>query len=193
MKMSREFYTPKDNIQQIIRPKGVDAEIYLYTSKQGQICAVGFSGKRSKPDFRFRFIKPEHREKRVSSYIAALVAAKEAKVERRAKRKLPHDMKPGDVLCCSWGYDQTNVDFYQVTEIIGKTMIEITPIGQKTTDERSTGNSMASYVLPVANKFTGKPMRKKVDVSYGKARVSMNSYSSASFWDGSPCYSSWYA
>lgn len=28
--------------------------------------------------------------------------------------KVNHNIKPGDIFAASWGYDQTNVDFYQV-------------------------------------------------------------------------------
>lgn len=31
-----------------------------------------------------------------------------------------HELKEGDILDSSWGYEQTNVDFYRVEKILGK-------------------------------------------------------------------------
>ena len=40
-------------------------------------------------------------------------------------------MKVGDFLYSSWGYDQTNIDFYKVVGLVGKTMVEIMPVCSK--------------------------------------------------------------
>ncbi len=42
-----------------------------------------------------------------------------------------HPLKPGSVLYASWGYDQTNVDYYAVKELRGKSSAIIVPIGGK--------------------------------------------------------------
>ena len=62
--------------------------------------------------------------------------------------------KIGDLFYSSWGYDQTNIDFYQVTGVKGK-MIEATQIaGQSSYDQ-----PMAGHTKPVPNKFTGESKR----------------------------------
>ena len=38
------------------------------------------------------------------------------------------NVKIGDIFYSSWGYDQTNIDYYMVTKIIGKTFVEIQKI-----------------------------------------------------------------
>lgn len=40
-------------------------------------------------------------------------------------------MKAGDIYYASWGYDQTNVDYYKVAAVHGKTMATLVPIGSK--------------------------------------------------------------
>lgn len=87
-----------------------------------------------------------------------------------------------DVFRCSWGYDQTNVDFYQVIRVISEKTIEVRPIASKSFSE--------SKVIPVLNHFTGDKFRRHPRKSYDDT-VYINgesSFMSASLWDGNPCY-----
>jgi len=54
------------------------------------------------------------------------------------------DVEIGHILSASWGYDQTNIDYYKV---IRKTaaMVELRAIGQKFVEADS---SMSEYVMP---------------------------------------------
>ena len=60
-----------------------------------------------------------------------------------------HGVKVGDVFVESWGYDQTNVDFYQVTKTTKK-MVEIKPIAGKT-----VGDGHSTRVVPDVGNFIG--------------------------------------
>jgi hypothetical protein len=42
-------------------------------------------------------------------------------------------VKPGDIFECSWGYDQTQNDFYEVVRVTA-TKAEVRPIGSKLVD-----------------------------------------------------------
>jgi len=90
-------------------------------------------------------------------------------------------IKLGDIFKSSWGYDQTNVDFYQVTRVISEKTIEVTPIeGKRIEDEK---------VIPMIGEFTGEPMRRRPRFSqYGIYINGECSFMSASLWDGQPCY-----
>ena len=84
------------------------------------------------------------------------------KKENREKKKTELDgAKVGDLLSCSWGYDQTNVDFYQVIKKKGKTMT-IKEIGGKHIESEGL-SSMADYVSPVKDSFlkNGKTLIKR--------------------------------
>jgi hypothetical protein len=48
-------------------------------------------------------------------------------------------VKPGDIFECSWGYDQTNVDFY-IVERVTASKAEIRPIGSRTIESESFTN-----------------------------------------------------
>ncbi len=85
----------------------------------------------------------------------------------------------GDVFEASWGYDQTNVDFYQVVKV-GPAMIALRAIDKKVS--RKSGDT--DFVLPLANKFTGPAIAKKLMDWEGRPLVKLNSYSRAYKWDG---------
>lgn len=89
------------------------------------------------------------------------------------------NVKIGDVYASSWGYDQTNVDFYQITKIVTDKTIEATEIGS----ERIEGHP--DRVIPVIDNFIGKPFRKRL-TKY--LTIKINNYASASLWDGQPKY-----
>jgi hypothetical protein len=78
-------------------------------------------------------------------------------MESRAKPE--HDLKVGDVVRSSWGYDQTNVNHYQITKLIGKRTVEVRELAEH---EESTGD-MSGRVAPVWGEFVGEPMRRTVD------------------------------
>lgn len=100
-------------------------------------------------------------------------------------------VKVGDIFHYSWGYDQTNCDFFQVINLKNKT-VTIREIASKHSD-RESGNSMAAFVLPVKDNFTGEPMKKRLQFWSSKPYIRMASYGTASLWGGKECYSSWYA
>jgi hypothetical protein len=54
------------------------------------------------------------------------------------------DVEIGHILSASWGYDQTNIDYYKVIRKTA-TMVEVRAIGQKHVESAS---SMSEYVMP---------------------------------------------
>ncbi|MCR4654739.1 MAG: hypothetical protein K5770_00690 [Lachnospiraceae bacterium] len=65
------------------------------------------------------------------------------------EKKNKYGVKIGDVFCDSWGYDQTNIDFYQVVDLRGATQVVLKPI-KKTS--RSVG-WCSDMVKPEKNSF----------------------------------------
>lgn len=106
-----------------------------------------------------------------------------------------------DILVCSWGYDQTNVDFYKVVRRT-KASAWLVKVGQKLVP--GSEGFMSEQVLPdpdnvIAWGYTDeryKPRMKRVKTpewNDGKAVITMTSYSSAFPYDGRPEYQSHYA
>lgn len=77
------------------------------------------------------------------------------KQEYKAKRKAElynNDVKVGDVFCYSWGWEQTNVDFYQVVEKPSKCFAIVRPIYATSVEETSWASD---YVKPSKDSFIG--------------------------------------
>lgn len=118
-KFKRENYIPKGAVIKVA-DKQSDAVAYLY-ERVGVPYAMGFCGKRDKPDFNYRFKSVIHRERHIKRHFEDRRAAMKRTEERRAETvKYQHSCQAGDIYRTSWGYDQTNVEFFQVVEVKGK-------------------------------------------------------------------------
>ncbi len=135
------------------------------------------------------FKTEEQREAWITRFKAGVESKEAYKFERRQARKsFVNPAKVGDILYSSWGYDQTNIDFYQVIEVRGK-MVVIQSIGSEVTEY--TGLDQWT-VMPRKDSFRGEPMRKLVQRPYdgNGYYLHLESYSSAYLWDGQPKHAS---
>jgi len=108
-------------------------------------------------------------------------AHEKAKQERREQKKLDaieflSTLKVGDIFYSSWGYDQTNIDFYQLVGLKGKKAM-FQQIGQKTT--RTTG-WCSEMVVADPETFIGESFQKIINGSW----INLTSYSGMQKWDG---------
>lgn len=165
--------------------KRKDCDLIILTQSFMNHCvAMGFKGSALKPWFYYRFRSVENRIKFVNERIQFLI---EHESKGKASRKSPPAcdyFMVGDVLYTSWGYDQTNVDWYQVTKVKGKS-IWLRRIAENSSD---AGNCSSGYTQPRRNEFIGAEFRKTVQ---------KDGYVSASFgsmrkWDGKAKYCSTY-
>lgn len=174
----------------------VNAVIGISTDKQNRPIAIGFTGTKGKPDFNYYFTSEANREKYINKFIEEQKKNLEYKAERKAKKQAPTiyqvPFKPGDIIYNSWGYDQTNVDFYQVTRCT-KSSVFIRPI--KAEYASFAGCDMAAYLKPLKNQFTdnNEEIRKKIQWYDGNAYVKFE-FGGCSRWkQGDEIYCSWYA
>ena len=107
-------------------------------------------------------------------------------------------VKVGDVFVESWGYEQTNIDFYEVVEVTpsGKSVrlreiaAKAVEIGETTFLVPAVGN----YLEPngwdrVGKKAADGSFLKRLTTGYrGQPYLRMSSYSGASLWDGERAY-----
>ena len=176
--LDRKFYIPKNYDTRIV-PKGVLAEIYLFD--HGKPAAMGFGGKRAAPDFHFTFPTEARRTFYVSRYIDGLIEKKKTKDERKAKAKaFEHALKVDDILYSSWGYGQTNIDFYQVTKLVGKKSIELRKISGAIDHHDGCQSNM---VVGRPGAFLGEAKLKRVQEGNS---VKVRSFAWAHPWSGSP-------
>ncbi|MEY2152240.1 hypothetical protein AB7849_15150 [Rhodanobacter sp. 115] len=108
--------------QKVLNGSGKElGEIYFGTSKQeGSWEAIAYCGRSAKHSWYIGFRSKDRLDEKMASFAANLQQHEERKTARAAERKKPHSLVVGDVLKASWGYDQTNVDYYQVTRVTAR-------------------------------------------------------------------------
>jgi hypothetical protein len=193
--MLREHYLPPEaREEKPLHPEGTDLEIYVWDGEikdprnpEGKglkrFYAAAFAGKSQKPLWHIQFRTQSNRIEEIRKTIEARKQVLESKRQRQEeKNNFVHGLKPGDIMVCSWGYDQTNIDYYQVTEVRGKNVV-LREISKKVVGD-SGGSS--ERVMPVPDSFIGEPLLKRPSGSSGKPYVRVTSYSSAHLWDGKP-------
>lgn len=127
---------------------------------------------------------------------------KRAKTEPKEKKN-KFDVKVGDIFSSSWGYEQTNVNFYQVRELRGEQSVIVQEVYPSMTNEKTYAHGMAAdrtyeidntKLLPV--KKNSEPMLKRVIKSGydGELYLNIASYESAYLCKPGKmeCYESWY-
>jgi len=82
----------------------------------------------------YRFKTMERAIEQIKQTIESRKAELESIAERKQTANLPHKLKVGQTLVCSWGYDQTNIDFYQITKLIGNHFVEVQSINCDSVD-----------------------------------------------------------
>jgi len=182
----RDLRIPSDVAVETIIPEGSDLEVYAYYQHfesspkyppHDSLIGMAFAGKSTKPLWHLRFRDRAQLDKKIEAEVASRSAIVSEKQKRQQQRsEFQHTLEVGDILYSSWGYDQTNADFYQVVEVMGKS-VKIREIAAKHVGEDSA--------VAVVGKFVGPPLLKRV--AQGNS-VRLNSYSSAYPWDGKPKY-----
>src|SRR5690348_2867959 len=112
----REFYIPKEATP--FDCGNTDAAIYTYerTAPAGQTryFVIGFHGRAQKPGFHFYYPSAEARAKKIASFLEGRKLTADTKAQRRAERKAwKPDYKVGDLFRTCWGYDQTNIEYFE--------------------------------------------------------------------------------
>lgn len=183
-------YIPKDAL--LAKSEG-KVEVYFYLNSMNRPCALGYLGKSAKPWFNYQYPNEEKRNESVQWHLDAAKNAEARKLaDKEAQKKRASDfreaLQPGLILMASWGYDQTNVNFYKVLERKGF-LVTLQEIGKTQVGEALSWASCkvtADYKNPVGNPFTMK-------LSPLSTALKINSSITATPWNGNPTYCSWYA
>jgi hypothetical protein len=91
-------------------------------------------------------------------------------------------IEAGTILKSSWGYDQTNIDFYKVVSVKNG-WASVAKIGQEIIEDLPA--YMGEKVVPFESKM-GAAFRRKIKNFMNEDYVGINSYQAASVWDGKP-------
>lgn len=118
----------------------------------------------------------------ISSQTVIVDAADVTKVEK----PLP-TVREGDIYVSSWGYDQTNIDFYKVLTVKNKTAV-LVEIGQT----RNYTGPMQGQCMPNPEVAGTKLYTKRIQNYNDKPYFKLTSFSSAYPWDGkSEMFTEW--
>jgi hypothetical protein len=129
---TRDFYVPAGSVK--VADKASDAVAYVYITAVGKAGAAIFYGKQAKPVSHFTYRDVARRDEAVKAAFDSRARSQAFKAERQQEKKnFVHDYKVGDIFYTSWGYDQTNVDFFEVTKVAGK-MLTVQAIGASSED-----------------------------------------------------------
>ena len=164
---------------------------YMFTMSNGRkmpTVAI-WKGKQAKPYFHYRYQNEQKRAEAIAGQEANALANELAKIERKAAKKAwKHNLKVGQIFYCSWGYGQTNVDWYEIVEVKGKTVVIQEIAGKRTVEGMDCG-----YSTPVVGGEGGKKMTKIPQMGYdNEPSIRITSYACARLWDGEKKYVSWY-
>lgn len=96
-----------------------------------------------------------------------------------------HSFKIGDILVSSWGYGQTNINYYEVVKIT-KSTISIRELESDVTEN----GFMCGDSVPRLGRYRWD----KATIKRPKnGQVRLSAYAAARLWNGKPSYCSWYA
>jgi len=181
MKLTREFYIPKGATK--VAAKDTDAIVYI---KRGEpfFQVMAFAGKRQKPDYHYRFSTEAKAQEWVAWFFEdrrkTLEYKAQAKAEAAERRKATRErVKVGDIFYTSWGYDQTNVFFYQVVARTAA-MVTVQRIGK----DLAASEKGCDYVIPNDLVKVGDTFKRMLG---GRGFTCENGYS-ATAWEGVPVY-----
>lgn len=97
------------------------------------------------------------------------------------------NFKLGDIISYSWGYDQTNVDFFEVVRVSASSVW----IRQRNSSVIETGN-MSGEAKPASGFASEEVLRKKIQIFNGRPILSMK-HGIGNLWSGESLRTSWYA
>jgi hypothetical protein len=159
----------------IVKNDKITYGLYVETIRGRQIAYVSYP-------------KIMDREHKINEFVRVHQDREDDKVARREERELyVPELVVGDIMVYRWGYDQSNVDFFQVLKVKGQ-RVTLQEIGGEFTEKCS--GPMSAYCVPKKDFFleNAKPFMKTVQSEYIK-----HEHGSLHKFDGSPEYISWYA
>jgi hypothetical protein len=183
--MQRARYIPA-NSTPIESPHGV---VYVYINRE-RPCGLAYAGKQSKSTWHHAFQTEGKRDAKIKEFFDGLADHASRIADRKQQATKPHTLQLGDVIYNSWGYDQTNVDFYEVVGV-SSNFVSLQSLNCKTSGD--AGHSMSGYTSAVRGTASGKVSKHRVSVTSFNANYVNFKHGSGSRWDGQPLYCSWYA
>ncbi len=179
---------------------------YVCYINKTDLLALCYVGKATKPAFYYRYRNISQLYESVKEALSRYDEYFRGKAERAAKMKelnkcfdIQKYLKIGDIIQNTWGYEQTNQEFYQVTGFKGRTQIIIKELCQDHIS-RDGYSSMSAFTVPVKDKFykegatfTLTCKASESNPFYHICNPARHRFYYFHVWCGTPQYVSWYA
>jgi|GEM_PF-2142574 len=164
--LKRDYYIPSNGIKETY--EDVKCDVYKYETI-GSPCVSIFSGKRVKPVVLYRFETEEKRSIFIEKFIQKErifweKREEEKRILKDKELKEISELKVGDIFVSSWGWEQTNIDAYQLIELKNKTGT-FREIALKSLSQTSWGSDICA---PIKDDFleNSKPFKKILKGNY---------------------------
>lgn len=167
-----------------------DIQIVLYLTTNGSPALSVWRGKERRPYINYSFRAMSDRDLFLNE---AIEAADRREAERREIESADaagletamNEFTPGAILQGSWGYEQTNQEFWQVIERSGRKVIV------RRLNKRNTGSTgyMSNNEMPIPDSYAGDPVTKMINK---RGRLVFENFT-LSLWDGREVESTHYA
>jgi hypothetical protein len=177
-------------------------EVFTYTDPAGRFCAYAYrSPRQCRPEFHHVFRDETQRDDFVTRFLTHETEKAAAKSQKKTQNDLPNPTKVDQIWVHTWGYEQTNQDFYQVVEVKGKNVV-LRRIRDEVVDANAQGlsipeQSMSEYVVARRHCFLegpeGAPITKRVQRTQDGRLYVRFDYGWCQPWDGGKKYQSHYA
>lgn len=69
------------------------------------------------------------------------------------EKKNKYGVQVGDIFSCSWGYDQTNVDFFQVLKLCGEKSVRVRQVQPKMVEEKAESGMSATRFYEITREI----------------------------------------
>lgn len=189
--MYRKFDIWQTNRENPENEKYLDLIIEKNISSKNYPALRIWKGKALKPYHNYYYRSLDERENRLQKIKEERAKDLENKALRKEKEKqaiknFKHNIKVGDIYYSSWGYDQTNIDYYEVVGVSGRA-VWFQQIGQFVDNSCMTQD----VTKPNRTSLIGEPFKKIVQFWYDDRteqiteHFKLTSYSSLTKWDGS--------
>lgn len=132
----------------------------VYVRRDHQ-AAIAFSGRKGKPDFHRAYQSAEAMRLDVDAYVEEMgrkAKAVAAKLEHATSNQV------GDIYQAVWGRSTTDVDYYQVVSISGKSLLWLRPLIKR------PGKRGTHPWVPVPGMYTAPPVRRRVSTD-GRVKI----------------------
>lgn len=160
---------------------------YCYQSDRGP-AFVAYKGRQGKAARHYAFPDSERRDASLAAFVKQETEAQDWK---RARREAGHGLDVGDIVYSSWGYEQTNVDFFEIVRVPSGRSAVVRKIEQDTIE--SAPGSMCGKTTPKPGQFeaTAKEATHRA-AGLHSLIGGKSARGSLSKWEGRPCGVSWY-